>query len=107
LHDAAAPAEPMTYEELGLCGEGEGPALLASGATRLGGRIPVNPSGGLLSKGHPIGATGCAQLVELTDQLRGRCGQRQVAGAQLALAQNGGGFLGSDAAAMVVTVLST
>jgi acetyl-CoA acetyltransferase len=107
LHDAAAPAELMTYEELGLCGEGEGPALLASGATWLGGRIPVNPSGGLLSKGHPIGATGCAQLVELTDQLRGRCGQRQVAGARLALAQNGGGFLGGDAAAMVVTVLST
>lgn len=107
LHDAAAPAELMTYEELGLCGEGEGPALLASGATRLGGRIPVNPSGGLLSKGHPIGATGCAQLVELTDQLRGRCGRRQVAGADVALAQNGGGFLGTDAAAMVVTLLST
>ena len=107
LHDAAAPAELMTYEELGLCGEGEGPALLASGATWLGGRLPVNPSGGLLSKGHPIGATGCAQLVELADQLRGRCGQRQVPGARLALAQNGGGFLGSDAAAMVVTVLST
>jgi acetyl-CoA acyltransferase len=107
LHDAAAPAELMTYEELGLCDEGDGPALLASGATWLGGRLPVNPSGGLLSKGHPIGATGCAQLVELTDQLRGRCGQRQVPGAQLALAQNGGGFLGSDAAAMVVTVLST
>jgi acetyl-CoA acetyltransferase len=107
LHDAAAPAELMTYEELGLCGAGEGPALLVSGATRLGGRIPVNPSGGLLSKGHPIGATGCAQLVELTDQLRGRCDQRQVAGARLTLAQNGGGFLGSDAAAMVVTVLST
>jgi acetyl-CoA acyltransferase len=107
LHDAAAPAELMTYEELGLCGKGEGPALLASGATRLGGRTPVNPSGGLLSKGHPIGATGCAQLVELTDQLRGRCGQRQVAGASVALAQNGGGFLGTDAAAMVVTLLST
>jgi len=107
LHDAAAPAELMTYEELGLCGEGEGPALLASGATRLGGQVPVNPSGGLLSKGHPIGATGCAQLVELTDQLRGRCGQREVAGARVALAQNGGGFLGTDAAAMVVTVLST
>ncbi len=107
LHDAAAPAELITYEELGLCGEGEGPALLASGATALGGQVPVNPSGGLLSKGHPIGATGCAQLVELTEQLRGRCGQRQVAGARLALAQNGGGFLGTDAAAMVVTVLST
>src|SRR5712692_10258166 len=107
VHDAAAPAELITYEELSLCGEGEGPALLASGSTALGGRIPVNPSGGLLSKGHPIGATGCAQLVELTQQLRGRCGQRQVAGARVALAQNGGVFLGTDAAAMVVTVLST
>jgi acetyl-CoA acyltransferase len=106
LHDAAAPAELMAYEELGLCGEAGGPALLASGATGLGGRIPVNTSGGLLSKGHPIGATGCAQLVELSDQLRGRCGQRQVNGARVALAQNGGGFLGTDAAAMVVTVLS-
>ena len=107
LHDAAAPAELITYEELGLCGEGEGPALLASGATTLGGKIPVNLSGGLLSKGHPIGATGCGQLVELADQLRGRCGPRQAAGARVALAQNGGGFLGTDAAAMVVTVLST
>ena len=86
-------------------GRGTGAACLRG--DRLGGRIPVNPSGGLLSKGHPIGATGCAQLVELADQLRGRCGQRQVAGARLALAQNGGGFLGGDAAAMVVTVLST
>jgi acetyl-CoA acyltransferase len=107
LHDAASPAELMTYEELRLCGEGEGPALLASGATALGGRMPVNPSGGLLSRGHPIGATGCGQLFELTEQLRGRCGQRQVEGARLALAHNGGGFLGTDAAATVVTVLST
>jgi acetyl-CoA acyltransferase len=107
LHDAAAPAELMTYEELGLCGGGEGPALLTSGATALGGRMPVNPSGGLLSRGHPIGATGCGQLVELTEQLRGRCGQRQVEGARVALAHNGGGFLGTDAAATVVTVLST
>jgi acetyl-CoA acyltransferase len=107
LHDAAAPAELMTYEEIGLCGPGEGPALLRSGATRLGGRLVVNPSGGLLSKGHPIGATGCGQLVELADQLRGRCGARQVEGARVALAENGGGFLGTDAAAMVVTVLST
>jgi acetyl-CoA acyltransferase len=107
LHDAAAPAELITYEELGLCAEGDGPALLASGATALGGRLPVNPSGGLLSKGHPIGATGCGQLVELAEQLRDRCGQRQVPGARVALAQNGGGFLGTDAAAMVVTVLST
>jgi acetyl-CoA acyltransferase len=107
VHDAAAPAELMCYEELGLCGPGEGPRLLASGDTGLRGRLPVNPSGGLLSKGHPIGATGCGQLVELVDQLRGRCGPRQVEGAQVALAENGGGFLGTDAAAMVVTILST
>jgi acetyl-CoA acyltransferase len=107
VHDAAAPAELMCYEELGLCGVGEGPRLLASGETALGGRLPVNPSGGLLSKGHPIGATGCAQLVELVDQLRGRCGARQVPGAKVALAENGGGFLGTDGAAMVVTILST
>jgi len=107
VHDAAAPAELMCYEELGLCGPGEGARLLASGDTALGGRLPVNPSGGLLSKGHPIGATGCGQLVELIDQLRGRCGPRQVEGARVALAENGGGFLGTDAAAMVVTILST
>jgi acetyl-CoA acyltransferase len=106
IHDAAAPAELMTYEELGLCAIGEGPALLRSGQTRLGGRRVVNPSGGLLAKGHPIGATGCGQIVELVDQLRGRCGARQVDDARVALAENGGGFLGRDAAAMVVTVLS-
>ena len=106
VHDAAAPAELMIYEELGLCGPGEGPKLLASGETALGGRVPVNPSGGLLAKGHPIGATGCAQLVELADQLRGRCGARQVEGAQVGLAENGGGFLGTDPAAIVITVLS-
>jgi acetyl-CoA acyltransferase len=106
VHDAAAPAELMIYEELGLCGPGEGPKLLASGETQLGGRVPVNPSGGLLAKGHPIGATGCAQLVELADQLRGRCGARQVEGARVALAENGGGFLGTDPAALVITVLS-
>jgi acetyl-CoA acetyltransferase len=106
VHDAAAPAELMTYEELGLCPVGDGPALLRSGATRLGGRHVVNPSGGLLSKGHPIGATGCAQIVELADQLRGRCGDRQVTGARTALAENGGGFLATDNAAMAITVLS-
>jgi acetyl-CoA acetyltransferase len=106
LHDAAAPAELIVYEELGLCGPGEGPKLLAEGATALGGRIPVNTSGGLLSKGHPVGATGCAQLVELTLQLRGQAGDRQVAGARTGLAENGGGYLGRDPAAVVVTVLS-
>jgi acetyl-CoA acyltransferase len=106
LHDAAAPAELMEYEHLGLCAPGDGPRLLSGGSTALGGRLPVNPSGGLLSKGHPIGATGCGQLAELADQLRARCGDRQVAGARVALAQNGGGVLGEDNAAAVVTVLS-
>jgi acetyl-CoA acetyltransferase len=107
LHDAAAPAELILYEELGFCAPGDGPKLLASGDTALGGRMPVNTSGGLLSKGHPIGATGCGQIVELVDQLRGRAGDRQVEGARVALAQNAGGVLGADFAAMVVTVLST
>lgn len=106
LHDAAAPAELITTEELGLCARGDGPALLRSGATTMGGRVPVNPSGGLLSKGHPIGATGCAQIVELVDQLRARCGARQVEGARVALAENGGGSLGLDPAAVVITILS-
>ena len=104
VHDAAASAELVICEELGLCPAGCGPALLRSGATQLGGRHVVNPSGGLLSKGHPIGATGCAQIVELADQLRGRCGERQVPGARTALAENGG-FLATDAA-MAITVLS-
>jgi acetyl-CoA acetyltransferase len=105
LHDAAAPAELTLYEELGLAEPGGGARLLASGATALGGRLPVNTSGGLLSKGHPIGATGAAQLVELTEQLRGTAGDRQVPGARIGLAENGGGFLGSDAAAAAVHIL--
>jgi acetyl-CoA acyltransferase len=106
VHDAAAPAELMVYEELGLCGKSEGPGLLASGATRLGGRQPVNPSGGLLSKGHPIGATGIGQIVEVVWQLRGQAGDRQVDGARIGLTENGGGFLGTDPAAMSVHLFS-
>ena len=105
VHDASAPAEIMAYEQLGLCPKGEGGKHVASGAPKLGGRQPVNTSGGLLRKGHPVGATGLAQIVELTEQLQGRSGKRQVEGAKLALAQNGGGKKGNDAAAMVVTVL--
>jgi acetyl-CoA acetyltransferase len=66
----------------------------------------VNTSGGLISKGHPVGATGCAQLVELTDQLRGRAGTRQVEGARVGLAENNGGYLGPDPAAACVTILT-
>jgi acetyl-CoA acyltransferase len=106
VHDAAAPAELWAYEQLGLCDVGDAPALLADGATRLGGHCPVNPSGGLLSRGHPVGATGLAQVVELADQLRGRCGPRQVDDARLALAQNSGGHLSGEEAVAVVTILS-
>jgi acetyl-CoA acetyltransferase len=92
-------------EAMGLCGPGEAVGLLRDGQTAIGGRLPINPSGGLLSRGHPVGATGCAQLVELADQLRGRCGARQVEGARIALAENGGGVFLHDEAAVVVTIL--
>ncbi len=79
---------------------------MESGETRLGGVVPVNTSGGLMRKGHPVGATGAAQIFELVCQLRGEAGRRQVEGAKLALAENGGGFIGSDVAALALTVLS-
>jgi acetyl-CoA acetyltransferase len=106
LHDASAPSEIMLYEQLGLCDKGRGGPLVESGDTRLGGRIPVNTSGGLLRKGHPVGATGAAQIVELTRQLQGRAGKRQVEGASIGLAHNAGGSLGTDSAATVVSVLA-
>jgi acetyl-CoA acetyltransferase len=106
-HDATAPAELMYYEEFGLCKPGEGGPLVDSGATKIGGRIPVNPSGGLLRKGHPVGASGLAQITELVEQLRGQSGRRQVEGARSAMAQNGGGQIGVDAAAMCVTILNS
>jgi acetyl-CoA acetyltransferase len=105
-HDASAPAELMAYESLGLCAKGEGGKLIDSGDTWLSGRMPVNPSGGLLRKGHPVGATGIAQIVELTEQLQGRSAPRQVEGARVALAHNGGGNIGVDAAAMCITILT-
>ncbi|MCB2078696.1 MAG: thiolase family protein [Novosphingobium sp.] len=86
LHDCFATAELLHYENLQLCGEGEAGQLIDSGATALGGRIPVNVSGGLLSKGHPIGATGVANMVEIVEHLRGEAGARQVEGAKLGLA---------------------
>ncbi len=105
-HDASAPAEIIAYESIGLCPKGGGGELVESGATALGGRIPVNTSGGLLRKGHPVGATGIAQIIELTEQLQGRSGDRQVEGARVGLAHNGGGTIGVDVAAMCVTVLT-
>jgi acetyl-CoA acetyltransferase len=105
-HDATTPAELVLYEQLGLCAPGDAAKLLWSRDVELGGRVPVNPSGGLISRGHPVGATGCAQIVELASQLRGRAADRQIPGARTALAQNSGGYLGPDSAACAVTILS-
>ncbi|MEU1499100.1 beta-ketoacyl synthase N-terminal-like domain-containing protein [Streptomyces sp. NPDC005732] len=100
LHDCFSINELLTYEALGMCGAGESGKLVESGATTYGGRWVVNPSGGLISKGHPLGATGIAQVVELVQQVRGEAGERQVAGARVGLAHNIG--LGGAA---VVTLL--
>lgn len=105
VHDASAYAEIQQIENLGLCPMGEGGTFTEQGHTRLGGRVPVNPSGGLVSKGHPVGATGLIQLHELVTQLRGEAGARQVDRARLAVAENGGGFYETEEAATVVTVL--
>jgi acetyl-CoA acetyltransferase len=105
VHDATAFAELQQIENLGFCEFGAGGALTQSGATSLGGKIPVNPSGGLESKGHPVGATGLAQVFELTTQLRGEAGGRQVEGARYAIAENGGGFHGIEEAIACVTIL--
>ncbi|OLT16162.1 thiolase [Pseudonocardia sp. CNS-139] len=105
LHDAAAPAELIQYGEIGLCAPGEEHLLVRRGDTALGGRIPVNTSGGLISRGHALGATGLAQIAELATQLRGRAGRRQVDGARVGLAVNCGGWMGGGYAVAVATVL--
>lgn len=105
VHDATSYAELQQIENLGLAEPGAVGARAATGDFALGGRTPVNPSGGLVAKGHPVGATGLAQLFELATQLRGEAHARQVENARLAVAENGGGFLGVEEAATVVTVL--
>lgn len=106
LHDASAPAELFQYSEIGLCLEGEAHELVRSGYTDIGGKMPVNTSGGLLSRGHALGATGCAQVAELYYQLTGAAGQRQLTRASRGLAINGGGWLGETYALSVATILS-
>jgi acetyl-CoA acetyltransferase len=106
VHDAASPAEMIVLEELGLVAPGGAVGLIRAGETALGGRLPTNPSGGLVSKGHPLGATGLAQLFELVEQLRGEAGDRQVQGARVAVAENAGGYLGPEPAAAAVSVLA-
>jgi acetyl-CoA acyltransferase len=106
VHDATASAEIEAYEHLGLAEPGEGNRLIAEHKTVLGGALPVNTGGGLLSRGHPVGATGVLQVVELVAQLRGRAGERQVdLDPRLGLAQNAGGFVEGDNAVGVITVL--
>ena len=105
VHDCFTIAEIVRTENLGFCKEGEGGRLVEEGATQLGGRLPVNPSGGLLSKGHPIGATGVAQVAELVWQLRGEAGARQVHDAKVGLAHCSGGFIAQDTGASTVIIL--
>jgi len=105
VHDATAFAEIQQTEALGFCAFGEGGPMAESGATSLGGRIPINVSGGLLSRGHPIGATGLAQVYEMVTQLRGEAGARQVDKARFAIAENGGGFNGVEEAVTCITIL--
>ncbi len=106
VHDASAFAEIIQTENLGFCAIGQGGWIAERGETSLGGRIPVNTSGGLESKGHPIAATGLGQIHELVRQLRGEAGPRQVDGARFAIAENGGGFHGVEEAAACVTILA-
>lgn len=105
VHDAFTICELVHYEGLGLCPPGEGGALVQEGATALGGKVPVNPSGGLLSKGHPVGASGVAQVVELVWQLREQAGPRQVPGARVGLAQIMGGSKEGDVKACTVQIM--
>lgn len=105
VHDATAMGEIIQIENLGFCAFGDGGAISERGETSIGGRIPVNPSGGLESKGHPVGATGLGQMHELVTQLRGEAGRRQVEGARLAIAENGGGLHGIEEAVACVTIL--
>lgn len=107
LHDAFTIAELIYYEALRLAAPGEGPDMLRRGDTAIGGRVPVNPSGGLLAKGHPLGATGVAQMVEIAWQLQDRATGRQVERARVGLTQcTGGGIAGVDHAASSVHILS-
>ncbi len=105
VHDATTFGEITQPENLGFCEMGQGGHFHESGASDLGGTTPINTSGGLISKGHPVGATGLSMIYELTQQLRGESGLRQVKGAHIALAENGGGTMGFDDAICAITIL--
>ena len=105
VHDATSFCEIYQAEMLGFCPIGEGGKFVEDSQTSLGGKVPINTSGGLVSKGHPVGATGLSMIYELTTQLRGEAGPRQVEGARLALQENGGGVIGFEEAACSVVIL--
>lgn len=105
VHDATSFSEVFQAEMMGFCEVGKGGPLIEDGETQIDGRIPMNTSGGLISKGHPIGASGASMITELMTQLRGEAGVRQVKAPGLALAENGGGVIGFDEAVVVVTIL--
>jgi acetyl-CoA acetyltransferase len=107
VHDATAFGEIAVMEALGFCPRGEGGVMAERGDTALDGKIPVNPSGGLISRGHPIGASGLAQIHELVTQLRGEAGERQVKKPRIAMTENGGGTVGAGEAAMTIHILKT
>lgn len=104
VHDATSFSEIYQCEMLGFCGDGEGGPFVGSGETKIGGALPVNTSGGLVSKGHPLAATGISMCHELAIQLRGEAGDRQVAGARIALQENGGGVIGLEEAVAAVLI---
>jgi acetyl-CoA acetyltransferase len=107
VHDATAYGELHQTEVLGFCPEGEGGIFAEQGTTKLGGKLPINTSGGLESRGHPIGASGMAQIHEIVTQLRGEAGKRQAEGVRLGLTENGGGTLGFEEASMTIHILET
>jgi len=107
VHDAVAPVELFLYEELGLCGAGESGRMIDDGVTWLGGRLPVNTSGGLSSKGHPAGATGLAQVAEIVWQMRGEAGERQInPPPNIGLTENGGGNVAGETAVVAIQILT-
>ena len=105
IHDATSFGDIYQAEMLGFCEEGAGGKFIESGSATLGGRLPMNVSGGLVSKGHPIAATGMSMIQELCLQLRHEAGERQVKGARFALAENGGGTMGFDEAVCTINIL--
>jgi acetyl-CoA acetyltransferase len=105
LHDATSMGELIQFAGLGFSAWEDAAAVAKSGATALGGKIPVNPSGGLVSKGHPLGATGIGQIAEIVMQLRGEAGKRQVQGARIGMTENGGGAVGVEEASMTIHIL--